>query len=117
MYKLTNFPDCIQRLSDGAFIPADVANQNYIDYLDWVTQGNTPQPADVPNKDVAIQAQIDQLESQTMMIRGTRESLLAFAVAIAAASGVPESTLYAQNIAYKKMKDLDTQISALRHSL
>ena len=66
---------------------------------------------------VAALAQIDALESQTMMIRGTRESLLAFAVAIAGASGVPESTLYAQNIAYKKMKDLDTQISALRHSL
>jgi len=36
----------IKRISDGAWIPFDEENKDYKDYLAWVADGNTPDPAD-----------------------------------------------------------------------
>jgi hypothetical protein len=51
MYKL--LPDtamgaaqCIKRIADSAFIPMDEANTDYIAYLAWCAEGNTPLPAE-----------------------------------------------------------------------
>jgi len=52
MYKrhktLTQVVDTqvIVRLADNAFIPFDPANTDYQQYLKWLEEGNTPQPAD-----------------------------------------------------------------------
>ena len=45
MYKLTN-SETIIRTTDNAFIPADVANTDYQQYLQWVSEGGEPEPAD-----------------------------------------------------------------------
>jgi len=38
----------ILRIDDNAFIPFDPANTDYQEYLKWVAEGNTPEPADQP---------------------------------------------------------------------
>jgi hypothetical protein len=51
MYKLAINPLGIQyiiRLSDNASIPMDEANTCYQQYLKWISEGNTPLPADEP---------------------------------------------------------------------
>jgi hypothetical protein len=39
---------CIKRLADNAFIPFDPANTCYQTYLEWLSDGNEPLPADEP---------------------------------------------------------------------
>jgi hypothetical protein len=48
MYKLNQNSTSITRLADGASIPADPANTDYAAYLLWLSEGNTPEPADIP---------------------------------------------------------------------
>jgi hypothetical protein len=50
MYKLINnrfnVADCVERLSENAFIPFDPANTDYQAYLAWLELGNEPLPAE-----------------------------------------------------------------------
>ena len=51
MYKLIANPDggnpiSVMRLSDGAGIPFDPQNSDYIAFLKWIEEGNVPTPAD-----------------------------------------------------------------------
>jgi hypothetical protein len=43
-YKLSNMTTIVR--SDGAHIPSDERNQDYREYLSWIAEGNTPDPAD-----------------------------------------------------------------------
>lgn len=47
MYQLNQ--NSITRLTDKARIPIDIGNTDYILYLEWLEEGNTPTPADVPS--------------------------------------------------------------------
>jgi hypothetical protein len=51
MYKQYKFlgsivTNAIVRIADNATIPFDPANTDYQEYLKWVAEGNTPEPAD-----------------------------------------------------------------------
>lgn len=49
MYRLTD-TNLILRIADNAFIPADLGNSDYKEFIKWTAEGNTPTPADLPTK-------------------------------------------------------------------
>jgi len=46
-YQLTA-DTSILRTADGAFIPADPANADFVAYQAWLADGNTPDPPTAP---------------------------------------------------------------------
>lgn len=54
MYKLifdelkNSLAQCVYRLPNYDCIPFDPANTSYQAYLEWLAEGNTPEPADEP---------------------------------------------------------------------
>lgn len=47
MYQLTETQSIIYR-DDGMWIPANIANTDYQQYLAWLAEGNTPEPYVAP---------------------------------------------------------------------
>lgn len=104
--------------SDGAALSLPIWPQGMVQ----ITQAEAdalrdPPPLTSVQKRAAIDAQITSLEQQQLMPRITREALMATAVTLAAAQGITEPQLYAENIGYRKTKDFDAQIILLRAML
>ena len=122
MYQRIAGTDCILRLDDGVILPPDARNMEYVAYLAWLAQDNTPEPAYVPGPKVVAQEQIDALERREQAPRFVRESLLEVAVYLAetkgAAVGLSKAQalalLAAKNLGYVRLKALDDEIAALR---
>lgn len=116
-YKLTN-STTILRIEDGAYIPADLANHDYSEYQAWLELGNTPEPADIPDPKIAIQAQIDQIEISTQENRGSREGWITLIRERAAAMGITDDAIIAeQNPYFKRLLETDNLIRSLRAQL
>lgn len=120
MYKRTPDPSSIIRVRDGACIPADPANTDFAEYLQWVSAGNTPDPADPPAAPTVAQ-QIADLERQAGMVKAVRKFMLtameAEAIKQGAAQGLTSAQalalLRSKNAGYAGVKALDEQIEAL----
>ena len=41
MYRKTNNPNCVQRISDGVLIPLSDAYEAHAEYQTWLAEGNT----------------------------------------------------------------------------
>ena len=70
-----------------------------------------------PPTPISPSQEIERLERETMLARPARDVLLALMVKEASSLGIDEPTLYAANPGYRRVKDLDTQIAALRAKL
>ena len=73
MYQLTN-TTAIIRTSDGAYIPADEANTDYAEYLEWLKAGNTPEAATPePGPDIeALRRAAYQVEADPLFFKAQR---------------------------------------------
>ena len=52
MYQIINTLNggqCVKRLTDNVFIPFAPDNQDFVQYQKWLSEGNTPIPADESN--------------------------------------------------------------------
>jgi len=111
-YKLNTQSASITRLADGASIPLDADNTDYAAYLDWLAEGNVPEPAD-PIPEPSAQSKIEALERGDMIPRVVREFMLV---------SIRENALKANKDpmllpAYAKLKARDEEIIALRAKL
>lgn len=110
MYKL--HPTGVFRLTDTAFIPADPANTDYAAYLAWLSEGNTPEPADVPVP--TVQDQIVALEAANPI---THRNLRDLAMAVAALGELVTGQPAANLPMVQTIQSLEDQIAALRSQL
>ncbi|MFN5348811.1 MAG: hypothetical protein ACK5A0_04640 [Polaromonas sp.] len=125
MYKLTTSSTRIIR-ADGAIIPADYANTDYIGYLAWLAKGNTVQPADVPPAPTAID-KIRELEAkhEDDQRKLNRQAAIDTALTIACrhpkAAGKTRDEVhaiyYATHRGYRAMVDIEAQIVELRKQI
>ncbi len=68
MYQITK-TGAIKR-GDGVMIPLDPSNSDYIDYLDWVGQGNTAAPYVQPQEEIDEEARQAGLKAERVGLKG-----------------------------------------------
>jgi len=120
MYRLTS-TNWVQRVTDGAYIPADPSNQDWQAYQEWLGMGHEPEePAPAPQP--TAQEQIDALEREHMAPRWMRDFTLGSmereAVDLGSAQGLSAeqsiALLRTKNAGYRRLKELDELIATLR---
>ena len=90
MYKLLS-TGAVQRLKDGAIIPDNARNRDFIEYQKWLLAGNTPQPADVV---VVDESERKKSERKAADDRLKNDYLLnALVKTVAARLGIPAAQL------------------------
>ena len=57
VYQLTNQPNVVIRVADGACIPFADGNRDYEEYKLWVAEGNVPTPVAAPTAEELLAAQ------------------------------------------------------------
>jgi hypothetical protein len=78
LYQLTGL-DTILRTSDGAYIPIHAENRDYAAYLQWLADGNTPDPAPGPSPAAAVTDSAKSLllqQAKDAMARGDTTAAL-----------------------------------------
>jgi hypothetical protein len=65
---------CIKKIDTYQFIPLDPANTDYQQYLEWVSQGNTPLPPDPEPEPESLTPQ-QKLEAAGLTVEELKELL------------------------------------------
>lgn len=110
----------IQEISDPA-PPADFSDETYYrteqDDAPYVVFTRKSDEQIEQARKARIQAQIDAMERDALLARPAREFMLLQMEAIAAGQGVTPEQLREQHYGYRKVKEFDETIAALRASL
>jgi hypothetical protein len=125
MYKLTQ-NSVILRTTDNAAIPLDMDNTDYAYYIQWLSEGNTPEPADEP----VLPTPLDRIRALEQANDDNQRWLnrqAAIDTALSIMCRAPEAQgytrnqvhdlLYSANRGYKAMVDLEAEISLLRKQI
>jgi hypothetical protein len=114
MYKLTNSTN-ILRTVDNVWIPPDEYNMEYMEYLAWLAEGNTPEPVAIPPPP-SIQQQLLELDvANALTQRNLRETVMLMAEAFKTLSGGALDMTAIPGVA--KVYEVEALAAALREQL
>lgn len=102
MYKLTDNPDCVLRLDDGAFIPR--GHRWWDEFEAWVAQGNEPQPLMPPATLASLQA---DLRARATALRWACETAGIDVGGVTVATGLEDQNRIATVLAAGQLGDID----------